>query len=112
MLVARSALASAAARSAVAPLGRAQPQHLGHHRHQLLQPPRLVQHRAELRLERQLVQRRHELGQAALDVPVIEEGRVGEAGADDVLVAVAHDVEVGVVAVADGDEVGSSFSPL
>ncbi len=91
-------------------LGLAQAQCPADQRRQRFQALALVQHRAQLFLEGEGV----EAGQEALQRPgrvlVVEELGVGKAGAQHVLVALAHHVQAAVVAVAHGDKVGQQIA--
>jgi hypothetical protein len=79
---------------------------LADHGHQGVQAARLVQHRAQLLLEGERAQARQKAFQRLAEIVLKEEPGVGKSRAEDILIALAHDVQVQVVAVADGDEVG------
>ncbi len=83
-----------------------EPQHPAQTRHQLLQPPGFVQHRAQLFLKNQGIQPRQKIFQFLAGIGPVEELGVGQTSAEHLFVAVAHGVQVLVVAVAHSDEVG------
>ena len=88
----------------------AQSQHSGELVHELLQPMGLVQHRAQLFLEGESRQPRQKRVQRLLYVLAVEKVGVGEPGPDDLLVAMAHRVQVLVAPVADGDKTGQQLA--
>ena len=71
---------------------------------QALDAPGFVQHRTQFGLEDQRAQARQEILQLVVQVLVDEKGRVGIAGADNLLVAVRDNIQVLVVPVAHGDK--------
>jgi hypothetical protein len=65
-----------------------------------------IQHRAQLLLEGEGIEPGQEILQRRFDVLAVEKVGVGEAGADDLLVAVAHAIGVLLAAVAHDNKVG------